>query len=195
MEKLKVSIQEKFISPLFWNNFKGRQYILEANDRTIHDKKLLIENDPNTKIIVFGSWTPYAYDYDKYLEHKKQLELDRQKAIDERKMFYENQKKEAIKFNNSLNIPVKWSSEIKQVLSGLNDGSSGNGCKKNTVNHIYLHEDLIQGKLKRLKNNFLCSTVKSKHHGNWSGTLGDFGLEHKVDCKQCLKIAERFTTY
>jgi hypothetical protein len=192
MQKLKVTIKEKFVSPFFWNQFNGKQYILDAEDRVINDKTIIIENDPNTKVIIFGSWTPYAYDYDKYLEYKKQKELDRQKAIAEQKLFYETLQKEAIEFNTSLNIPVKWSSKIKENLSGLSMNSWGNGQKKNTVRHIYLLEEINFGKLKRQKHSFLCSPVKAKYHGNWSGTLETFEFDRKVDCKSCLKTAQRF---
>jgi hypothetical protein len=99
---------------------------------------------------------------------------------------------ENIEFNKSLNIPVKWSSEIKEVLSGLNINSMGNGTKRNTVNHVFLHEELKSGKLFRETNSFLCSPVSSKHHGNWSGTLGEDKLKRKVSCKSCLKLANRF---
>ena len=97
-------------------------------------------------------------------------------------------------FNQSLNIPVRWSSEIKQVLSGLSENSAGNGTNRRSVNHIYLKEELTYGRLKREANSFLCSQVKSKWGGNWSGTLGDHGIETKVTCQSCLKIANRFLT-
>lgn len=193
MQKFNVNIKNRMVSPKFWNEFVGRQYILDIDERTINGEALLIEDDPKSKLIVFGSWRPYAYIYAEYLDYKKQKELDQQNYINQQNIFYENIKDEAIKFNNSLNVPVKWSSEIKQVLSGLRDGSNGCGSKKNTVRHIFIHEDVDSGRMKRQKNNFLCSSVKSKWGGNWSGVLGESGLEFKVTCKQCLKLSERFT--
>ncbi|WNM19258.1 hypothetical protein [Flavobacterium capsici] len=192
LEKIKIKLN--FPDPRFWKYFIGHQFILQPNERTILGNKIEVENDLHKKIIVFGSWYPYAYDFEKYSEYQKNIEIEREKKHEERKLFYENLKKEAIEFNNSLEIPVKWSSEIKQVLSGLSEKSSGNGWKKNTVRHIYLHESFSSGRLKREAKNFLCSQVKSKYSGNWSGTLGENGLEYKVNCQKCLEISNKLKT-
>lgn len=192
MKSHKVTVLEPFPSPFFWNDFRGKKYILEADQREINGKAIKVEEDPQTKIIVFGSWEPHAQDYNSYL--LKQIKDDRIRHLLPivRRGKIKRDRAANLKFNEALNIPVNWSSEIKEVLSGLNINSMGNGTKKNTVFHIYLKERLEAGKLKRDANNFLCSPVKSKHFGDWSGSLGDDGQEAKVTCKSCLKFAERF---
>lgn len=74
-----------------------------------------------------------------------------------------------------------------------------NGGNKATVSHLYLHEDFKDGRFARTANTFLCSESKSKFGANWSNTLGDntaeydiYGIRNVVNCKQCLKLLERF---
>lgn len=122
----------------------------------------------------------------------EQKAIARQKEEEQRVL--ENERvRLAWEFNDSLNIPVKWTPEIKPVLSGLTENSMGNGCKKNTVFHIFLLEDLKDGKLKRKKGQPLC--------GNDMGKFGELAQSDdplrreqalKVSCKACLKIAERW---
>lgn len=192
MEKYKVNVLERFPSPLFWNEFRGKNYILNSNEREINGKGIEIENDPKTKIIVFGSWNPYACDYESYKAKKERDERIRCLLPMVRKGIRKRKIQENIAFNKSLNIPVKWSSEVKQVLSGLSENSNGCGTKKNTVLHVYLHEVLKSGRLSRESNSYLCTQVEARWNGNWSGTIGTNKLERRVTCKSCLKIAKRF---
>ena len=98
-----------------------------------------------------------------------------------------------IVFFDSYNFPFKYCVQHKEVLSGLGANSNGNGCSKRTVEHIFLQQDFTDGKFKRLKDNFLCSPVKSKSHGNWSGQLNrESERKSIVTCKQCLKLIEKY---
>jgi len=99
-------------------------------------------------------------------------------------------------FNESLNIPVLWTPEIKIVHAGLTFGSNSSDHNRRTVYHIVLLEPLNEGRLKRNAYQPLCG-----------GDLGNFGdmveskilsgrippLEsNRVTCRACLKIAERW---
>lgn len=188
----KVNVLERFPSPFFWKNIQGKVFVLEPFEREILGKKITIENDPKTKVIIRGSWDLKANDYNSYLENEQIIKI--RSEIKTAAWYAKNIKyrSNSYKFNTSLNIPVKWSPEIKQNLSGLSADSSGDAFKKNTVFHIYLHENLDSGRLKRNSKDYLCTQVSAKWGGNWSGTVGAQTENYKVTCKSCLKIANRF---
>lgn len=192
MRKLQVKIESAFISPLFWRDFNGGKFVLTNNEREILGNKISIEGSPNADVIVFGSWNPYAYLHDEYLLSIEQRKQDQAKEREQSLIAEAERKADAISFNESLNIPVKWSPEIKEVLSGLGASSQGNGYKKNTVIHVFLHEELQTGKLIRKPFTFLCSEPKTA--GNWSGALGgQDNFNQKVTCITCLKVVKRFS--
>ena len=96
-------------------------------------------------------------------------------------------------FFDSYNFPFKYVVQHKEVLSGLGANSGGNGHSRRTVEHLYLVENFTDGKFKRLANSFLCSPVKSKSHGNWSGQLNrESERKSIVTCKQCLKLIRKY---
>jgi hypothetical protein len=115
----------------------------------------------------------------------------RDQALREVRRIQEQQRIEAAKaFNRSLNIPVKWRSEYKPVLSGLTESSMGNGQYANTVYHVLLEDPIHEGRLHRGAGQPLCSAG-----------MGSFGelvawredrYHNRVTCKQCLKIAGRW---
>lgn len=83
------------------------------------------------------------------------------------------------------NLPFKWKSNIKQVLSGLSESSNGDGCKRNTVVHVWLLEDFKRGRFSRKKYDYLCSPKKTS---NWSdGSISD----DEITCKTCLQRAAK----
>jgi len=88
-------------------------------------------------------------------------------------------------------IPFKFIAEIKIVLSGLSESSSGNGCQKNSVYHVVLKEDFAHGTLKRKENQYLCSQQK----GNFF-TPSDYKMiedfQQVITCKECLKRIEKY---
>jgi hypothetical protein len=93
-------------------------------------------------------------------------------------------------FNDSLNIPVRWVSQHKPVLSGLSESSSGNGMNRRSVHHIYLEEDLSYGRLSRRSGSFLCAPSTGRHFNDCIS--GEGSKDIKVSCSACLKIAKRF---
>ncbi|MBC8741703.1 hypothetical protein F6X40_34645 [Paraburkholderia sp. UCT31] len=100
--------------------------------------------------------------------------------------------------NAKLNIPVRWTSGQKSVLSGLSENSWGDGRNARSVNHVLLLEPLTDGKLQRRAHDFLCTT-QGGSNGRGYSTLdthsGDaYGnYVSRITCKQCLATAARWT--
>jgi len=107
--------------------------------------------------------------------------------------------KEAEAFNATLHVPVKWLSGQKDVLSGLTEHSDGTGMNAATVTHIWLQEDLQDGRLHRKRYDFLCTSTSGNNGKQWAGQTEDWCMDAdhnryqaKVTCKACLKIAEKW---
>ena len=138
---------------------------------------------------------------EEYVEKKKLLEKEREERIRQKHEMTLKKEKElrekALKINNILNIPVRWTSGFKSVLSGLSENSMGNGMNKRTVIHILLLEDLKEGAFKRKSGSFLC-TSKSGTDGKEWVDLDCPSYDHEgsyvtgITCKACLKRAERW---
>lgn len=105
---------------------------------------------------------------------------------------WEAQQREAQAFNARIQLPVKWTGGIKDVLSGLSESSNGDGRRQNTVVHVYLLEPLQAGRLKRQAGDFLCSSSAAHNGKRWSGEVEYSKEHHKVSCKACLALAARW---
>jgi hypothetical protein len=102
-------------------------------------------------------------------------------------------------FNAQLHIPVEWLPGTKDVLSGLSENSMGNGYNVATVEHIWLQEDLHEGRLHRNKYDFLCTSASGSNGKQWSGQTESYAFDAdnrryqpQITCKACLKIAQRW---
>jgi hypothetical protein len=141
-----------------------------------------------------------------YLETEEEQQKQRRK-IEERKTKEKQERQEqdkklredAIEFNASLNIPVEWAPGVKDVLSGYSENSWGDGHNSATVYHIFLKEDIHDGRFHRKKGNFLCSASSRDNGKNWSGQQEREWIDSnreihrpKVTCKSCLRIATRW---
>ena len=113
--------------------------------------------------------------------YQAQIKAAAQKADDEKRRLANLPK-------NLEKLPFDWVADIKQVLSGLSEHSDGTGTRKNTVVHVRLLEDYENGRLKRKKNDYLCSPKKT---ANWTDSDWD---GHEVTCKSCIKKVETLTT-
>lgn len=144
--------------------------------------ELEYESDRNA----FINWQTQDREQKQAQEQEKQRLLT-QKRIEESQQFYSQHQ-----------IPFSFSIEIKEVLSGLTEGSMGNGVKRNTVFHVFVTADFNEGRFHRKKDQYLCTDSDSKWGANWSGSLGRnlYLIEGKHNriptCKQCLRILERF---
>ncbi len=109
-----------------------------------------------------------------------------------------NFRQKAVEANSKLNIPVRWTSGQKKVLSGLMARSAGTGENVRTVNHVLLLENIDDGRLKRHANGFLCTTSSGSNGEFWTGYLDAYDSDadgkfvSRITCKQCLSIAERW---
>lgn len=105
---------------------------------------------------------------------------------------------EARAFNAGITLPVQWDVGIKDVLSGLSEGSWGDGRNKATVEHIYLLEDFEAGRFKRRKGDFLCTSASGNNGKRWSTTVerahdgAGAPYQPKVTCKACLRLVARW---
>jgi hypothetical protein len=97
---------------------------------------------------------------------------------------------EAQCFNQALGVPVRWSPSIKDVLSGLVEGSNGAGFNARTVIHILLDEPLAHHRLKRDSGDFLCTPAKGSNGKRWSNSSREDSV--KVTCKTCLRLAQHW---
>jgi hypothetical protein len=125
------------------------------------------------------------------------------KAASDRQLAYahllrQNQQA-ADQHNGKLNIPVRWTSGQKKVLSGLTASSAGTGENIRTVNHVLLLGDISEGRFVRKSGSFLCTSPGGSDGQFLTGRLysydhGDDGLYvSRITCKQCLRIAGRWT--
>lgn len=137
----------------------------------------------------------YTEDKEAYANHMRQLREEKERLLE---LFLAQKSNE---FWNRYAIPFNFDIDIKERLSGLSISSYGNGRARNTVYHLFLKEDYTDESLTRKAGNFLCSPVKSRYGGDWSGSLGSgdttkdtFGNQRVVTCKACLRLMERFKT-
>jgi len=107
---------------------------------------------------------------------------------------------EADAFNKGLRLPIAWTVGIKDVLSGLADGSWGDGRNRASVNHVLLRQPLSVGRLRRNANDFLCSSNDRLNGKRWAGQPeaaafdGDGKrYQPKVTCKRCVELALRLS--
>lgn len=109
------------------------------------------------------------------------------------------QQDEVKAFNARLQLPVRWVSAIKDVLSGLSATSWGDGRNRATVNHILLLEDLQAAKLLRKAGDFLCTAASGSNGRRYSvpeaAQTGrtDSDFVRRITCRRCLDLAKRWT--
>ena len=181
----------------------GKTHQAHDFSRGYHDDMKLNDIlEPGTKIRVrLEQGYVRGYIWDEYRIYEERLEKYRKqikRKEDQQRVEKEWQmKKEAEEFNNRFDIPVKWVSGIKVVLSGLSERSNGTGTYKNTVTHVLLKENLREGRLRREKGDFLCGQKSKAQY--WFDKDEDIAIDpngnpynRKITCKQCLKIMERW---
>lgn len=153
---------------------------------------------PGTVVIITpGNWF-YATvkaekeAYESYLQERRKLEAEQYKQRLNR------YRAEAEAFNSQYTFPFKWDVGKKDVLSGLQANSWGDGRRANTVNHIYLLEPVTVGRLKRQAGDFLCTSAGGNNGKQWGGSPVERAIDGKgkeyqprITCKACLKIANR----
>ncbi len=200
-------VTQDTICPMLLNTSGIRQAIYKDGLIHVGCEKLYFQSDADEALasavlkendeMVFYISYPYFHvskkdTYEKYQEIKKELQKARQKKNSISSQ-YESIRNEIEKheFWEQYNIPFKFVTNIKPVLSGLTERSWGNGCNRATVYHVRLRENIALGKLSRNSEDYLCSQQSGNaYYKNSSVDINE--TQDIVTCKQCLKIIEKF---
>lgn len=97
-------------------------------------------------------------------QHQLELERDEKRKAEQVKSEQAvlRAAQEAAEFNESLNIPFRWCSDIKVVMSGMQENSNGSGFNRRTVQHVRVLEDYTDGRFSRKKGDAVLTTVNIK---------------------------------
>jgi hypothetical protein len=127
--------------------------------------------------------------------HRRLVERDKAKKAEATKRRTDSiRRRECASYRNEkLNIPVRWDTATKPVLSGLLRNSHGDGLNRASVIHVMVNEPLTDGRLKRTSGALLCGGVGeftpslARHH-DYDGKA----YAPAVTCKRCLTLAGRW---
>lgn len=199
---LEIKSLSPFIDPFFMNATPGIFLVggdnisIEFPSGGITNYQLVHPLEKGTKLRMevsrSGVRATLQSEEDQFKQDLQQQRADKLKA--ERAKAEELAKKiqnDAELFNSSLNLPFRWCSDIKVVMSGLMENSNGSGVNKRSVQHVRVLEAYSDGRLKRDFGDFLCGRDESKHQG-YTDHAWDAEAKAKITCKQCIKVAKRF---
>ncbi len=202
-DKLEIKHLSSFVSPFLFNNCPascvvaddGRSILYkESGKKTDYE---LVEQQPVgtgitlnvSRYNIDATLTADELSY-KAQRQQEQLELAKHQQLEDEQRS-KQRKREAAAFNESLNIPFRWTPDIKVVFSGLTANGGGDGMNRRSVYHVRVLESFHDGRFVREKGDFLCGKDKS--------ALQDYTTpdesekeSRKITCKQCIKAAERF---
>lgn len=195
----------QFLHPLWFNNHSTGIHSAVVNAGVIDldgvQLTFMTEDRPEdgTPVRVWLSGNFYCQtvaDYDAGILTARTRESDEKERL---RLRANEDRDKAVAFNRTIRLPIQWDVDQKVVLSGLSEGSFGDGAYRNTVYHILCLEELACGRLKRRSGDFLC-TAASRTNGAFVSSR----LRHKitdgegqlytprVTCKACLRLAARF---
>lgn len=173
--------------------------IVEENGSIIWEDITLIPQHripPGTEVVVRFMTHFTAEPKAEHDERMAREEQHRQQGEQVRKDRLNKQRDHALALNAQINLPVPWVPAIKVVLSGLSASSWGDGTNAATVHHILLQEDFEQGRLKRKKGDFLCTSQSGSNGERYvepkARTFADGdGLPYPapITCKACQRLA------
>ena len=203
MQRIEIKSPE-FLNPTWFNRVIYKNHLTAVKGQSLDVEgvtlKVNAELPDGTELRVFFDRNFFAVLETEYQNDLKLKEIAKAEADEKRRQALNQRRAEAEKFIATINLPVQWRISQKEVLSGLSERSNGNGCFKNTVQHIELLADLKAGRLQRSKNDFLCTTKSGSNGHSWSD--GNFGITYKdgdgntytprPTCRQCLKLIEKF---
>ena len=197
-----------FIDPRWFNQMRSGKHeatVIDAQSVEVKGQVLRlsipaeVQLVPGRKTYVILNGHFYLETEEEYQERQHKIETVRKAEAEAYRARSNELRARAELFNASLYIPVKWLSGMKDVLSGLSAKSDGTGTNAATVTHIWLQEDLHDGKLHRSKFDFLCTSASGSNGKQWSGQTEDWRADGdgtryqaKVTCKACLKIAQHW---
>jgi hypothetical protein len=195
------------LDPFWFNKMRrGPQEAIVIDQQTIevHDLQLRLAHPEEIQLVpsekVFVTCLDNFYlETEREWDERAREATERQAQEAERTRAGLNRiREEAETFNAALTIPVAWKPGYKSVLSGLSITSWGDGRNRATVEHIWLLDELHEGKLHRKRGDFLCSSSSGSNGEQWvspesicrDGDGNDY--VPKVTCQSCLKIARRW---
>jgi hypothetical protein len=155
------------------------------------------ESPPEGTRVELGTKNDYYVAYTE-AQQKKQDEIDEnlRRLRDAVKVFAnELLVLRAKAFWKQYDLQFDYKLAINLRTSGLKRGSTGTGRAKDTVNHLYLCEEVEDGRLKREDGRFLC-----KGESKMTDTVTDVNYTpndgenypRKVTCSRCLELMERW---
>ena len=86
-------------------------------------------------------------------------------------------------------IPFEYTTAIKVRLSGLSQGSAGNGRARDTVNHLFVKEAFTEGRLSREADTYLCDPNTTPRFPSGEGEHEE---PREVTCSSCLDLMGRW---
>lgn len=191
-------VAPQFLDPRWMNQFRGGQQPGVVNDEgvvVVNGQELPFKDGanvlaPGTQVQVWvdfhfvcaSSADIEAREQDRKAQAAEQAR-QHQAALDRRHA-------EDLAFNRSLQLPVKWHPDIKDVLSGLSEKSDGSGRNRATVLHIRLREDLQDGRLRRSAGDMLCTSGSKNNGRQWYGHA--YEESGRVTCARCLALAKKW---
>lgn len=192
--KEKVTVGTPFLNPHWLNGFRTTRVIKENNQVIIDDVPLIFSDDTALPDgieveVIWGGRDFYAESVAEKEANLAEWKRLRDEVAAKLELEMERHRQVVDSFNRSLNIPVAWTPGIKDVLSGLSEGSNGDGQNARTVFHVLLEEPLQEGRLTRNKGDFLCTSKSGSNGKAWSSQRRD---NQKVSCKACLSLAKRW---
>lgn len=200
-----------FLSPFWFNKVKHgfHESVVEINGTILVEGEFLVLTKemlpPGVRVRVWLSDSGFFECADlQEVERIDQERREKARIEDDRcRQRLNDYRAEAEAFNARIALPIRWDVGIKDVLSGLSEKSSGSGRNRATVEHIYLLEPLVSGRLRRDAGDFLCSSSTKgssyRNNGkNWSGKIiercidgNNNEYQPKVTCKVCLAFLRR----
>ncbi|MDF2434896.1 MAG: hypothetical protein JWP44_4527 [Mucilaginibacter sp.] len=194
-----------FLSPMVFNQLRRGPIETEvSSDGTVQlcDETFRFDGDSLPAGTAIRAWLARDFTCASLEDIRRDQEAVRQ-ADEQRRQArcaqLDRARAEAEAFNATLQLPVRWDTGIKHVLSGLSAHSWGDGHNAATVVHILLLEPLHDSRLHRAPNTFLCSAYAARDGKQWldhkqerwqDGAGKDFAP--RVTCKACLTIAARY---
>jgi len=199
-----------FIDPRWFNGLRSKpehQGTVLADEMVdVNGERLRLKSGelPDVGTVVMVSWGSHDMTGELVTEFQARkaadaaaLEIKRkaEEAADSARR--EAMQRQAEERNAKLRIPVRWTSGFKAVLSGLQEGSWGDGHNRRSVAHILLLEAIKDGRFSRPANGFLCTT-ESRDNGMKYTSLDDHSVGvhgpyvSEINCRQCLKVAARW---
>ena len=195
---MSVKLRAEFIDPVFMRNLPSEGEV--RNGVVIVGDQRLTFADANE---TYPDGTPVEVWCGQYFlcqslterEQERQEKEQRQQERERQNIIWQElERQRVMAYNAALTIPVRWFPEIKHRLGGLTVNSMGNGWCRNSVVHVYLLEEVCDGRFHRNAGDFLCTQQQGNHFGELiREEHAKWNRQHmKVTCQACLRLLARW---